>query len=267
MSDTYHDFHEYEIRWTPDEISWLVDGKVGRSKKRSETWNATANQWAFPQTPSRVQLSIWPGGLATNAQGTIDWAGGEIDWNSDEIKNYGYYFTTFSEVTVECYSAKTAPGTNAHKSYYYNDASGTNNTVVDSDKPTILKSFLATGTDMNKGDGSSSSSTGSAGSSQSSGVNAIPGGGSANPGGQVPGGSNANSGGSSSSGGSGSGGGSSSNSAPGCATTGFSQSCNQGGSSGGNGKQNDGARLLGVERTLGASAFAVVVGFAGLLLL
>ncbi len=257
--DSYNDFHEYEIQWTPDQITWLVDGKVGRTKKRSETWNATSNQWAFPQTPSRVQLSIWPGGLETNAQGTIDWAGGAIDWNSDEIKNYGYYFATFNEITVECYKTSSAPGTNKGVSYYYNDISATNNTVVDSNKPTILKSFLATGTDMNKGDGTTSGSA-----TASSSVNAVPGGGTSN---QVPGGSNPGTGsGSSDSSNSGSSGssGSSGTAAAACAATGFSQSCGTTGTSSGNNK-NNGAR--GAERTLGASAFAVIVGIAGLLLL
>ncbi|AEO69724.1 glycoside hydrolase family 16 protein [Thermothielavioides terrestris NRRL 8126] len=256
LSDTYNNFHEYEIRWTPDDITWLVDGKVGRIKKRADTWNATSNQWAFPQTPARVQISIWPGGLASNAQGTIDWAGGVIDWNSDEIKKYGYYFATFGEITVECYNASSPPGTNKGVSYYYNDVSATNNTVVDSDKPTVLKSFLATGTDMNKTDGTT---TGSATGTASSSVNAIPGGGSTPGGGaQVPGSSNS---GSSSSGSSG---GSSSNSAPDCATTGFSQSCDSGSGSGGS-NPNNAARAI--DRTLGASAFAVVIGFAALLLL
>lgn len=256
-SDTYNDFHEYEIQWTPDEIKWLVDGKVGRTKKRSETWNATTNQWAFPQTPSRVQLSIWPGGLETNGQGTIDWAGGKIDWNDDEIKNYGYFFATFGEITVECYKTDKAPGTNKGVSYYYNDISATNNTVVDSDKPTVLKSFLATGTDMDKGDG-----TTSGGATASSSVNAIPGGGSTPPN-QVPGGSNPNTGSSSNSGGSGDSGSSAGTAAP-CAATGFSQSCGTNSAAGGT-KGNNGAR--GVERTLGASAFAVIVGIAGLLLI
>ena len=257
MTDSYNEWHDYEIQWTPDEIRWLIDGKVGRTKKRSETWNATSNQWAFPQTPSRVQLSIWPGGLESNAKGTIDWAGGVIDWNSDEIKANGYYFASFKEIKVECYKTSSPPGTNKGVSYYYNDISATNNTVVDGNKPTILKSFLGTGTDMDKGDG-----TTSGGASASSSVNAIPGGGSTPPN-QVPGGSNPNTG-SSNSGNSGSNsGGSGSGSAPACETTGFSQSC--GGNAAAGSNSNNGAR--GVERTLGASAFAVVVGFAGLLLL
>ncbi|KAK4120266.1 glycoside hydrolase family 16 protein [Parathielavia appendiculata] len=255
--NTYDEFHEYEIQWTPDEIRWLIDGKLGRTQKRSDTWNETSNQWAYPQTPARVQISLWPGGLETNAKGTIDWAGGKIDWNSDEIQDYGYYFATFKEVTVECYKTDKAPGTNKGVSYYYNDISATNDTVVDSDKPTVLKSLLGTGTDMDKGD---STTSGSASASSSS-VAYIPGGGSAPPN-QVPGDENSDDSGSDSgSGTGGSSGGSSTGDSLACATSGFVQSCGQSGTS----NSNAGAR--DVERGLGASAFAVVVGFAGLLLL
>ncbi|KAK0703990.1 concanavalin A-like lectin/glucanase domain-containing protein [Lasiosphaeria miniovina] len=264
LSNTYDNFHEYEIQWTPDTITWLVDGKVGRVKKKSETYNATARQWNYPQTPSRVQISIWPGGLDTNAKGTIDWAGGPIDWNSQEIKDYGYYFATFGEIDVKCYNANSPPGTNKKTSYYYNDASATNNTVVDSDKPTVLKSFLGSGTDMNAG---SSTASGSASQPSNSNVNTVPGG-SSTPA-QVPGGnsgssseSSSNGGDSSSSSNSGnSGGTSNSGSNSNCPSTGFSQSC---GSSSTNPK-NDGVRV--VERSLGGSALAGIIGFAWLLLL
>lgn len=150
VSDTNANFHEYEIQWTPDDITWLVDGKVGRVQKKSDTWNATANQWDFPQTPARLQLSIWPGGASTNAKGTIDWAGGPIDWNSADIQRDGYYYATFGEVDIECYQTNSPPGTNSGKSYTYKDARGTNDTVVDGDDNTILTSLLGTGLDMDK---------------------------------------------------------------------------------------------------------------------
>ncbi|KAL2142556.1 hypothetical protein VTI28DRAFT_1059 [Corynascus sepedonium] len=251
--NTYDEFHDYEIEWTPDEIKWLVDGKVGRTKKRSDTWNSTLNQWDYPQTPSRVQISIWPGGSEKNAKGTVDWAGGLIDWDSDEIKHFGYYFATFSEVTVECYKTDSPPGTSNGRSYYYNDIRATNDTVVDSNKRTTLKSLLGTGTDMDKGDGTTSGKP----SSSSAPVNNIPGGGSTPPN-QVPGGGNPNTG--SGSGSSGGGGGAST-----CDSSIFTQNCNEDSSGSGADNKNDGAR--GVDRTLGASAFAVIVGFAGLMLI
>ncbi|RDA88141.1 hypothetical protein CP532_6822 [Ophiocordyceps camponoti-leonardi (nom. inval.)] len=151
LSDTFHNFHEYEIRWTPDRIDWLVNGQVGRSKLRKDTWNETTQQWQFPQTPARVQLSIWPGGLASNAKGTIQWAGGEINWNDEDIQKAGYFYATVEEVTIECYDAKNGPGSHNGKSYMYSDGKGTNDTVIDSDKNTVLGSLDATGLDMDKG--------------------------------------------------------------------------------------------------------------------
>jgi len=240
-SNTYDNFHDYEIKWTPEEINWLVDGVVKRTKKKSETWNATAQQWNFPQTPSRVQISLWPGGLESNAQGTIDWAGGVIDWNSDDIKANKYYFATFGEVKVECFNAPNAPGTNQKKSYYYNNIAATNNTVIDSDKRTTLKSLSGTGLNMDVDDGSHPDT-----------VNSVPGG--SAPAGQVPGGGSGNN--NNNNGQSGNGAGATNN---GCSTTGFTQNCNApaGGNSGG---------VRVAERT-GASALAVIVGIAGLLLL
>jgi beta-glucanase (GH16 family) len=151
LSDTFENYHTYEIDWTPDSITWLVDGQVGRTKKRTDTWNASANQWDFPQTPARVQLSLWPAGLASNGEGTVAWAGGLVDWDSADIKNNGYYYASFTSVTVNCFNATTPPGTNTGVSYTYNGYSGTNDTVVDGKNATVLGSFLATGLDMDLG--------------------------------------------------------------------------------------------------------------------
>merc|ERR1712098_962429 len=120
LSDTFDNYHTYEINWTPDIVEWIIDGQVGRTLKKSDTWNATANQWKYPQTPARVQLSLWPGGLPTNGKGTIDWAGGLVDFdNNVDIKNNGY--------------------------------AGTNATVVDGKEPTVLGSFQANGENMDLG--------------------------------------------------------------------------------------------------------------------
>lgn len=75
-SDTHANYHDYEIDWQPDTLTWSIDGKVVRTLKKADTWNATANRYTFPQTPARVQLSLWPAGLSSNGQGTVNWAGG-----------------------------------------------------------------------------------------------------------------------------------------------------------------------------------------------
>src|ERR1700709_1468806 len=126
LSDTFNNYHTYEIEWNPETITWKVDGQVGRVKKRSETWNSTSNRWDYPQTPARVQLSLWPAGLESNGQGTIDWGGGLVQWDTPDIQNNGYYYAAFESVTVSCYNGTSAPGTNNGVSYTYNDVSGLN---------------------------------------------------------------------------------------------------------------------------------------------
>jgi len=219
-SNTYENFHDYEIQWTPDAIRWLIDDEEVRVKEKSDTWNETANQWDFPQTPSRVQLSIWPGGADTNAKGTIDWAGGPIDWDSDYIKKNGYYFATFGEIEVKCFDASSPPGTNKGKSYWYTDARATNDTVEDGDRDTVIKSLSATGLDMDKGEDSSVS-------------NKVPGGGSSGPG-QNPGGASSDSG-----------------NAVDCSGSSFQQSCDPANDATGL-KQTSGASIFAVVVALSA---------------
>lgn len=161
QSDTYSNYHTYEVDWTPDTVTWSIDGQVGRVLKKSETWNKTCNCYNYPQTPARVQLSLWPGGLSTNAPGTITWAGGEIDWNSQDIKDNGYYYVTFKEVKIECYNPPSGAKKegSGSKSYIYNNAAGLESNVVMTDQKTTLKSFLGTGTNMDIDLPKSSSST------------------------------------------------------------------------------------------------------------
>ncbi|PQE21476.1 glycoside hydrolase family 16 protein [Rutstroemia sp. NJR-2017a BBW] len=260
LSDTWANYHEYEIQWTPDQITWLVDGQVGRTKKRSDTWNATSNQWMFPQTPARVQLSIWPGGLATNGEGTIEWAGGVIDWNSQDIKNNGYYYASFESVDIECYKATSSLGTNTGVSYTYSSLVGTNNTVVDGDKPTILKSLLGTGTNMSAAYPSAASSGASAAAASATAAQ-IPG-----LTGTGGGGVDTHSSGDDSSSGSSSG----TSSASGSSSTGGSSGFSQGtGSSGSGSGSKSSADKVGAnqERVLKGSVFAGIVAVVGMMAL
>lgn len=194
-----------------------------------------------------MQLSLWPGGASSNAQGTIDWAGGAIDWDSDDIKDYGYDFAVVQSVSIECYNATKAPGSNNAVSYYYDAAVGTNNTVVNGKNDTVLGSFLATGTDMDAGESSASAS------------------GSASTAATVPGGSTHGSGNSGSIVGDTGSGSSDSGSSSGTATgsdacasdiTEFSQSCATDTAS-----SSAAAGATGEKGVGGASAFAAIVAF------
>jgi len=225
--------------------------------KKSDTWNSTTNQWAYPQTPARVQLSLWPGGLASNGKGTIDWAGGLVDWNSADIKNNGYYYATFQSVTVDCFNATSPPGTNNGVSYTYNNIAGTNNTVVDGKNSTVLKSLIGTGTDMNAGDPGTSSGSSAAPSAT---VETVPGRSGEGPGTDNHASDSSSGGGASSAAG---------NSGSGSTATSASDSSATGGSSNGAFSQSSGSSASssksGAEK-LGASQEKVLKGsmFAGI---
>ncbi|KAK9264051.1 concanavalin A-like lectin/glucanase domain-containing protein [Lipomyces tetrasporus] len=158
LADTFANWHTYSVDWQQDYIQWSVDGQVGRTLYKNDTYNATSGVYKFPQTPSRVQLSLWPGGLASNAPGTIAWAGGEINWDSEDIQQYGYDYAIVKSVDVQCYSPPAFVNQNGGKSYRYLNRNGTQESVVITDDDTVLASFEASGTDMNAGESSSSSS-------------------------------------------------------------------------------------------------------------
>jgi len=153
--------HTYTIDWSPDQLQWLVDGKVLRTKKRSDTWNATSNSYNYPQTPSRIMLSLWPAGLRSNGEGTVNWAGGLIDWNSPYMQN-GYYYAMVNEVNVECYNPPDDAKGNGKSSYQYTDVAATNNTIEMTGSSVVLKSLFASGENPNydpNGDSSKPSAT------------------------------------------------------------------------------------------------------------
>ncbi|KAI9633273.1 concanavalin A-like lectin/glucanase domain-containing protein, partial [Dioszegia hungarica] len=100
-TNTAEGFHTYTLNWQPDYLQWLIDGRVVRTINRADTLSSSG-RYEYPSTPSRIQLSIWPGGIPASAQGTIDWAGGLIQWNEPEYTQNGYYWNTIKAVTVKC---------------------------------------------------------------------------------------------------------------------------------------------------------------------
>jgi beta-glucanase (GH16 family) len=243
--DTFGDWHEYTIDWKPEAITWSVDGEVKRTLTKESTYNETSKQYMYPQTPSRMQLSLWPAGQSSNAPGTIAWAGGEIDWNHEDIKKTGYYYATFGEITVECYDPPSGADAKGNKAYIFKDKAGLESSVQITNNNTVLASFGATGLDMDLG--ASSSASGSANKTSSS-ANTVPSGNGGS--GNEPGNSQSGSSGSgtSTSGGSGS-------------STGFSQGGETSASS------NKNAAPSQNERVLNGSFFAVLVAVVALVTL
>ncbi|SMN18185.1 similar to Saccharomyces cerevisiae YEL040W UTR2 Chitin transglycosylase that functions in the transfer of chitin to beta(1-6) and beta(1-3) glucans in the cell wall [Maudiozyma saulgeensis] len=166
-NDTFDNYHTYEIDWHEDYTTWSIDGVIGRTLLRNETWNETLQAYKYPQTPSRIHLSIWPGGNATNAPGTIAWAGGEIDWDADDITDPGYYYAIVNEINVTCYDAPSGTSQNGTESYIYkNGDTFLQSDVMISNKRFYLDSYEGTG--LNITAGATTSSTASSSSATSS---------------------------------------------------------------------------------------------------
>ena len=204
-----------------------------------------------------MQLSLWPAGLASNGEGTVAWSGGLVDWTSADIKNAGYYYAMVNDVNVQCYDPPNGANVSGSKSYVYNSASGTNNTVETTNDNTVLKSLLGTGTNMSADYPSASGTNSANGPAATSEVATIPGLTGAGPG---TNGQRGNDG--SGTSGSGSGSGSSAvSSASSSSQTGF-HGFSQGGGSG----TSTAAPPKG-ERVLRGSMLAVLVAIVGLLAL
>ncbi|CCE63815.1 hypothetical protein TPHA_0F03340 [Tetrapisispora phaffii CBS 4417] len=118
-TDTFSNFHTYEIDWQEDKTVWSIDGVVGRTLYKNETYNATTGVYRYPQTPSRIQISIWPGGDSSQGQGTIEWAGGAIDWDAEDISDPGYYYMILNEANITCYDPPKGTTKNGTSSYKF----------------------------------------------------------------------------------------------------------------------------------------------------
>ncbi|GAA5976101.1 hypothetical protein JCM11641_003282 [Rhodosporidiobolus odoratus] len=92
-------YSTYGLTWTPTQLMWTINGKTVRTLKKSDTKDGR-----YPQTPSRVQFSVWPAGVDGASQGTIDWSGGLIDWSSPDYTSQGYYAAYVQWLSIQCYT-------------------------------------------------------------------------------------------------------------------------------------------------------------------
>ena len=185
------------------------------------------------------------------------WAGGLINWNSPDVQKNGYFYAMYKEVNVKCYNPPNGANVTGSKSYIYTTKDGINSSIAVTDDPTILKSLLGTGTDMDKNFPSASASA-SAASASATNVATVPGLTGAGPGTDGTRGGNGNGGSSGSSGGSG---GSGVSSATGSQSTGI------GGFTQGNGDKKGSGAPPNSEPVLRGSFFAAVVAIVGMLVL
>ncbi|OBA24292.1 hypothetical protein METBIDRAFT_77118 [Metschnikowia bicuspidata var. bicuspidata NRRL YB-4993] len=157
VTDTFENWHYYEIDWQEEKITWSVDGVEVRTLEKELTWNSTTDRYDFPSTPSRIQFSLWPGGSSLNALGTIEWAGGEIDWDSDDIKDIGYYYASVKNVSVTTYDLpsfldQSSVNYTDYHAFLYNSTDGDETDIYLTNAKTWLGSSDATGIDPDNDD-------------------------------------------------------------------------------------------------------------------
>ncbi|KIV89100.1 hypothetical protein PV10_08704 [Exophiala mesophila] len=78
-------FHTYSYDWTPEALSWSIDGRVVRILRNNGT---TTGDWQYPQTPSRLHLGVWCAGDPDAYAGTVFWAGGYTKFEDAPFSAY-----------------------------------------------------------------------------------------------------------------------------------------------------------------------------------
>ncbi|RAH68454.1 uncharacterized protein BO66DRAFT_421528 [Aspergillus aculeatinus CBS 121060] len=165
--NTYNTWHTYTIDWTPEQLEWQVDGVTMRTLTKNSTYNATSGIYMYPQTPSRLQMSLWPSGLSSEGEGTIEWGGGLVDWNSADMEEYGYYYALYKDITIECYNPPAGTTVDGDVSYVYTSDTGLSDQILVSGNSTVLYNLEDTGLNMTAGK-QTTATTSSNGTSESS---------------------------------------------------------------------------------------------------
>lgn len=154
ISNSFANYHDYGLNWTPSQLTWSVDNVVVRTLTKASTLDNSTGIYNYPSSPSRVQLSIWPAGIAAQPIGTQTWAGGLINWTTTDYTQTGYYYALIESVSITCDSASIA---GASYTYGANDSTG-GPAVIVGNAATQIYSQAATGLDMTAGKTTTSSS-------------------------------------------------------------------------------------------------------------
>lgn len=114
-ADTQAKTQNYTISWTSSETIWYIDDVPIRTLKYADALSGKN----YPQTPMDVRIGSWAGGDPANDEGTIEWAGGETDYDA------GPYTMVLERVEVV--------NENPAASYTYGDMSGDYESIVVND--------------------------------------------------------------------------------------------------------------------------------------
>ncbi|KAJ2080287.1 putative glycosidase CRH2, partial [Coemansia sp. S100] len=158
-ANTATSYHDYTIDWTPDAVTWIVDGKTLRKLNRKDTYDSKTKEYKFPASEGRIGFSIWDGGNS-GSDGTQKWAGTPTPWTPSTV-----YKMFVDSVQITCAKENPKPpvsspssssstastSTTSTKSTKSTKSSTSSNTSVTSTTLTDTNSPTPTGSDPNPG--------------------------------------------------------------------------------------------------------------------
>lgn len=97
---------------------------------------------------NRIFCSIWPAGINTSAPGTVQWAGGMINWNDPDYKAAGHFYALVSSVSVTCSDSSTEP-VNTTSYIYGSNSSASTPSVAFSNESTVNSARASASLDGN----------------------------------------------------------------------------------------------------------------------
>lgn len=85
-------------------------------------------------------VSLWPAGINTSSEGTIEWAGGMINWDDPDYTSAGHFYALVSSVSVQCADSNPSNPDSNITSYVYGSNSSTDTPSVAFSNQSILLS-------------------------------------------------------------------------------------------------------------------------------
>ncbi|CZT17118.1 related to rAsp f 9 allergen [Ramularia collo-cygni] len=165
IKDPQNTWHTYTIDWNEETLKYLIDGSEIRTVKYSEP--STVFGKNYPQTPMRLKLGNWAGGAKGNSPGTIEWAGGEVDFekgpftmyvksvsisNANPACSYSYKDKTgdFSSIDIvttgdSCSANSTSPDTTANSTSTATQAPTSSHSVAHVEQTEAVVATTVTG--------------------------------------------------------------------------------------------------------------------------
>ncbi len=92
--------------------------------------------------PDALRDSIWPAGINASGQGTIEWAGGLINWDDPDYKSAGHFYALVESVSITCADSKANPS-DAQSYVYGKNTSAFSPQIAVSNETTVNSGAMA----------------------------------------------------------------------------------------------------------------------------